>query len=198
MMRLYNLQSDILKAVNAFFGSAEFHNAVAEKFGITREYIYDGGIQKYLDGYEISPHPDIRLKAATWMININPSPLAHAINYHTHYMEFRDSRKYVEEFWRGNQSVERAWVPWKWAHTVREQKANNSIVIFSPADNTLHGVKARYDHLLTQRTQIYGNLWYRQSSSKANLTWESLDLLRNTEAIQAREDVGQGSRNVNY
>ena len=48
-----------------------------EKFGIEYQNCnIDGGIQKYLDGYELSPHPDIRLKAATFMVNINPDQKA--------------------------------------------------------------------------------------------------------------------------
>ena len=39
-----------------------------KKFNInTDSYRSDIGIQKFLDGYEISPHPDIRSKAITFM-----------------------------------------------------------------------------------------------------------------------------------
>ena len=49
----------------------------------------DTGIQKYLDGYEISPHPDLRKKVLTFMININTSEQAFKESYHTHYLEFK-------------------------------------------------------------------------------------------------------------
>ena len=51
-----------------------------------------------------------------------------------------------------------------------------SIVLFSPSNDTLHGVKADYNHLYTQRTQLYGNLWYKESSVDKTLEWEQLDL----------------------
>lgn len=47
---------------------------------------------------------------------------------------------------------------------------------FSPSDDTLHAVKARYDHLVAQRTQMYGNLWYeKQSLSKVR--FEHFDIV---------------------
>ncbi len=42
---------------------AAFRHCLAEKFRINEHTVfYDAGIQKYLDGYEISPHTDIRKK----------------------------------------------------------------------------------------------------------------------------------------
>ena len=142
----------------------------------TRLCISDGGIQKYLDGYEISPHPDTRKKAATFMVNINPSIESEENNHHTHYLKLKRSYAYVDEFWGGNENIDRAWVPWTWAETIKQQRKNNSIVLFSPSNDTLHGVKASYNHLETQRTQLYGNLWYKESKVDKALEWEQLDL----------------------
>ena len=83
------------------------------------------------------------------------------LDHHTHYMKFKKAYSYIEEFWEGNPDVDRAWVPWDWATTVKQQFKNNSIVLFSPSNSTLHSVKANYDHLITQRTQLYGNLWFK-------------------------------------
>ena len=85
-------------------------------------------------------------------------------------------KSYVKTFWEGNPSNNRVWLPWSWAETVKQQKKNNSIVLFSPSDESLHGVKADYDHLATQRTQLYGNLWYQGDSTVGALPWESLNL----------------------
>src|SRR6185369_4536536 len=64
----------ILREITDFFKSDVFLNAIAAKFGLSLEDTYpDLGLQKYLDGYEISPHPDVRKKAMTYMININPA-----------------------------------------------------------------------------------------------------------------------------
>lgn len=177
-LRLYQIQSDVLENLNRFIVSKEFNEAIAKKLGVIFEdCVVDGGIQKYLDGYEISPHPDVRRKAATYMININSSPASESLAFHTHYLKFKPEREYVQRFWQGNPDIDRAWVPWSWADTVKLQTANNSIVLFSPADDTLHAVKAKYDHFLTQRTQLYGNLWFKNVSVDDTREWEQLDIL---------------------
>jgi hypothetical protein len=202
-LRLFKFQSKILEELNKFLTSNEFNRAIAEKFRINFDGCkIDGGIQKYLDGYEISPHPDIRNKAATFMVNINPSVHSEESNHHTHYLKFKKSHAYVEEFWNGNADIDRCWVPWSWAETIKQQKKNNSIVLFSPDDDTLHGVKASYNHLVTQRTQLYGNLWYTTTKFERNLDWEQLDFSskvrtskRNTEIKNvASNDIG--ARNI--
>ena len=72
VVRLYP-KNELLVELNEFLASDSFNRAIAEKFGVDFDACdIDGGIQKYLDGYEISPHPDIRRKAATFMVNINP------------------------------------------------------------------------------------------------------------------------------
>ncbi|WP_425093362.1 hypothetical protein [Tropicimonas sp. S265A] len=177
-LRLYEPKSKIVKEVKDFVTGPEFNLAIAEKFNLDFGACkVDGGIQKYLDGYEISPHPDIRRKAATFMVNINPSEKSAAANHHTHYMAFRSERTYVRSFWEGNPKIDRCWVPWDWCDTKYQQTANNSIVIFAPADDTIHAVKASYDHLVTQRTQLYGNLWYKSVEIDKSLPWEQVDLL---------------------
>jgi hypothetical protein len=177
-LRLYSPSTRILTELKNFLEGDEFNRAIASKFDIDFDKCkVDGGIQKYLDGYEISPHADNRAKAATFMVNINPSPDSERMNHHTHYMKFKAERQYVRTFWEGNQSVERCWVPWDWTETVFQQVRNNSIVIFAPSNDSLHAVKADYNHLLTQRTQLYGNLWYKDPASPRLREWDKLDLL---------------------
>lgn len=50
------------------------------------------------------------------------------------------------------------------------------MVIFSPSNDTIHAVKAEYDHLATQRTQLYGNLWYKTPPSVTQSSWEEVNL----------------------
>jgi hypothetical protein len=177
VLRLYGPKSDVLLSLDEFLASEKFNRAIARKFDIEFEdCVIDGGIQKYLDGYEISPHPDIRKKAATFMVNINPSPLSESANHHTHYLKLNPEREYVKLFWEGNPEIERVWIPWSWTETVTQQRKNNSIVIFSPTNETLHGVKTDYDHFKTQRTQLYGNIWYKNNNTKYAIEWEKLDL----------------------
>ncbi len=165
----------IIEAVLDLLSSEEFWSTLARKFDIdigavTRE----AGIQKYLDGYEISPHPDIRRKALTFMTNINPSPDSERLEFHTSYLTFTPARKYVQDRWETDPTIERCWVPWDWCEVKAQQRRNNSFVAFSPSHNTLHAVKASYDHLATQRTQIYGNLW-QETASLPYPTWRDFD-----------------------
>ena len=146
---------------------------LAKKFHVdSAECHYDAGIQKYLDGYEISPHPDVRRKALTYMVNINPNPTSNSEQHHTSYLRFKPEWKFVEQYWVGNEKMDRCWVPWSWCEIVKQQTANNSLVAFSPKNDTLHAVKAGYDHLSHQRTQLYGNLWFEDCGTSATPRWE--------------------------
>jgi hypothetical protein len=165
----------ILGDIMQFFDAPQFWECAAAKFGIKlAETRIDTGLQKYLDGYEISPHPDIRKKALTFMININPARNSEDFEYHTHYLRFRPERDYIREFWSRHEHLDRCWVPWAWCETVKRQARNNSMVMFAPANDTLHAIKASYGHLATQRTQYYGNLWFKESPVQKGTTWRDL------------------------
>jgi hypothetical protein len=72
VVRLNTPDSEILRELKTFIASDSFNKALAQKFDVKLESCSkDAGIQKYLDGYEISPHPDVRKKALTFMVNIN-------------------------------------------------------------------------------------------------------------------------------
>lgn len=172
-LRLQSAKSTAIGLVQEFFNSPEFIDCLAEKFNLNaNECIYDSGVQKYLDGYEISPHPDVRRKALTYMVNINPSPTSSLNEHHTSYFHFKPQWNYVQEFWKGNENYDRCWVPWDWCDDKKQQRQNNSMVIFAPDNDTIHAVKANYDHLSFQRTQIYGNLWHKQLVKKPMPEWE--------------------------
>lgn len=173
VLRLMDAASNEVKSLQTFLQSPEFVKCLAEKFGFDpNECDYDAGIQKYLDGYEISPHPDIRRKALTYMVNINSNPNAADENHHTSYLAFQPQWKFVSEFWEGNEHIDRCWVPWDWCEVKKQQSKNNSLVIFAPSNNTLHSVKADYNHLAHQRTQLYGNLWHKKTAGKLMPKWE--------------------------
>ena len=199
-----------------FISSDAFVNCMAEKFEISLERCaYDCGIQKYLDGYEISPHPDVRKKALTYMVNINPNPKAEEADIHTRYLRFKKEWRYVQEYWSGRPDADRCWVPWDWCEVEKQQVANNSMVIFSPGSDTMHAVKANYDHLEYQRTQLYGNLWYKGKDVEIRPEWEDYVIaqrLRYTPkgrfeklagrvmarlGLQSKEMKGQSTANTN-
>ncbi|MDC2995046.1 hypothetical protein OAZ93_00520 [Prochlorococcus sp. AH-736-F09] len=183
VFRMQNSKDFIINQILEFINSKQLKQVLCNKFNIDFNDVYsEVGIQKYLNGYEISPHPDIKKKALTFMVNINPGIDSEKADFHTHYMSFIDSKKYIYDFWKYNQQFDRCWVPWEWCRTIKQQIKNNSIVIFQPSHKTLHAIKAKYNHLNTQRTQLYGNLWYEEksksypiSSSKIpQIPWEGL------------------------
>lgn len=176
VLRLAPPEGSIIQALDDFFKSDALKERLAVKFGLEDELLIDAGIQKYLQGYEISPHPDTRRKALTWMFNANPGANSEDTEIHTHYMKFVPEREYISSFWRENLDVDRCWVPWDWCTTEKQQRRNNSIVFFSPSDDTIHAVKADYDHLKTQRTQFYGNLWYKEDPMLLKPEFEDLDI----------------------
>jgi hypothetical protein len=184
-VRLVDPKSAILNQLLAFMASDAFEDVLAARFGLDQSNVRrDFGIQKYLDGYEISPHPDIRQKALTYMVNVNPSEASESADHHTHYLKFRPEFKYVQAYWEGNRDVNRCWVPWEWCESVKTQSANNSIVIFAPSDETMHGVKANYDHLVTQRTQLYGNLWYKELDVAPGPEWEDFTIFKSPAPVE--------------
>lgn len=196
VLRLTEPKSQVLIDLKEFISSIEFNSVLAEKFNVQIEKCtMDSGLQKYLDGYEISPHPDLRKKALTFMVNINSSPYSEKQNHHTHYMKFNKKYEYVNSFWQGNSDVERCWVPWDWCQTVKQQSKNNSIVVFAPSNDTIHAVKADYDHSRYQRTQIYGNLWYLDKASygfkrtEKRLDWWDIDLSNNKVETQPKNNI---------
>lgn len=175
VLRLKDIKSNLLTTINDYIKGEAFNRAIAYKFNINYDKCrIDSGIQKYLDGYEISPHADIRLKATTFMVNINPNAHSEKSDHHTHYMKFKNKYKSIQNYWETS-GTDRSWVPWDWCETVYTQSKNNSIVIFSPSNDTLHAVKASYNHLQTQRTQLYGNMWYYNNPSVGvKKSWEDL------------------------
>jgi hypothetical protein len=65
-------------------------------------------------------------------------------------------------------------VPWDWCTTKIKTNTNNSIVLFSPSNESLHAVKLDYNHLNFQRTQIYGNLWYNKTTPLYATTYKDI------------------------
>jgi len=215
VFRLADYDDPLLDDLTEIFSSYAFVDCICNKFGLDPETFeldfdkgdrsttgLDWGIQKYLDGYEISPHPDIRKKALTWMLNINSSSKSENLNHHTHYLELTDEKGYIQKYWKHNKDEDTCWLPWEWTETVKRQTANNSIVFFSPSHDTLHGVKAEYDHLKTQRTQLYGNLWYDDVDTKMAPEWDDFiiepkseqDIINRRKLSYLRERTGAVKR----
>jgi len=162
--RLYEYKNQFIRRLINFMNGPKFHNALREKFHISRSTKIISAIQKYLTNYEISPHPDIRSKALTYLLNINYDDEMEHQNIHTHLLEFKSTYEPVYEFWRTEKHFDRCWVPWSWCESRKIISKNNTLIIFRPNHDTLHAVKLDYDHTKKQRTQIYGNLMYSQGT----------------------------------
>lgn len=177
--RMMKPKSDFIQTLEAYLKSDVFMETLSDKFGIDYNKVrVEAGFQKYLSGYEISPHPDVRKKALTLMLNVNPHEDSEKWDHHTSYMSLIDERMYVQTFWQEKKAIDRCWVPWDWCKTVKEQRENNSLVIFAPGNDTLHAVKANYNDLKSQRTQFYANLWYVEDQGLERFNWEDFKSMK--------------------
>ena len=74
--------------------SDTFHSILRKKFNIKEATTVISAIQKNLNGYEISPHPDIRNKCLTYLLNINNNEMEQK-DCHTQLLEFKPKYKYI-------------------------------------------------------------------------------------------------------
>tara|TARA_R100001591_G_scaffold67014_1_gene76245 strand:- start:329 stop:1195 length:867 start_codon:yes stop_codon:yes gene_type:complete len=156
--RLTQYNNPLIKELVEYMNGMEFKDALVRKFDLKFETNIVTAIQKNLSHYEISPHPDVREKGLTYLLNINKDSSIDDEPVHTHLLKFKKEWEFIYDYWKTNLSENRCWVPWDWCDTAKMTNKNNSIVIFSPDVDTLHGVKLNYDHTKFQRTQLYGNL----------------------------------------
>lgn len=156
--RLHRHDTPLTEELVDYMNGAEFKKTLEDKFEITKENRIITAIQKNLSHYEISPHPDIREKALTYLLNINKDSTVDDFPIHTHLLKFKKEWEFIKEHWKTDFSQNTTWVPWEWCESIVNTNVNNSIVIFKPSVDTLHAVKMKYDHTKFQRTQLYGNL----------------------------------------
>lgn len=173
--RLNKFKSDFLKSVVEYLNGDDFHSILKSKFELNNPTNIITAYQKNLSKYEISPHPDTRRKALTYLININKDSSVDNEPVHTHLLEFKPEYEYVKEEWATKTQYDRCWVPWKWCNTVKTINKNNSIVLFAPSNDTLHAVKLDYDHTQYQRTQLYGNLMYPNAAHLPQRNYKQLE-----------------------
>tara|TARA_Y100000592_G_C5432210_1_gene298912 strand:+ start:381 stop:1232 length:852 start_codon:yes stop_codon:yes gene_type:complete len=156
--RLRRYDTKFTQELVEYLNGDEFKQALEEKFDITEDTRILTAIQKNLSHYEISPHPDIREKSLTYLININKDSSVDNEDIHTHLLQFKPEWKGILDFWKEDRTTNTTWVPWDWCETKVVTNKNNSLVMFRPSVDTLHAVRMKYDHTQFQRTQLYGNL----------------------------------------
>ena len=151
-------QNEFIKELTEYLNDKEFKQTLEEKFEIKKQTRIITAIQKNLSHYEISPHPDVREKQLTYLLNINKDDTVDNQPVHTNLLRFKPEWEYIKDYWKTNFEKNTTWVPWDWCETRFVTNKNNSIVLFKPSVDTLHAVKMIYDHTKFQRTQLYGNL----------------------------------------
>ena len=174
--RLKKYINPMIKEIVDYMGSEDFQKALSEKFNIKKETYAISAIQKNLSHYEISPHPDTRRKAMTYLLNINKDNKAEKLDIHTHLLKFKKSYDKVYRIWEEKNQFDRCWVPWEWCDTERMIRKNNTIVIFPTTNRSLHAVKLNYNHCDFQRTQIYGNLMYKDIKKVPQRNYKEVEL----------------------
>lgn len=173
--RLIQIQDKKIRQLRKFLNSQLFHDCLRTKFSLLNSTTIETEIQKYLTGYEITPHPDNRKKALTYLLNINTDKQAESLDIHTHLLSFTEEYQWVQQHWSTvTDNSDRCWVPWTWCKTEKIINKNNSLIMFAPNNNTLHSAKLDYDHLPFQRTQFYGNLWYTNSRVYQQMSYQEL------------------------
>ena len=174
--RIDSYRSNFIKELISYLNSGEFKKILEDKFGIKEETNIITAVQKNLSKYEISPHPDVREKALTYLLNINKNSDIDQEQVHTHLLKFKKQWEFIYDYWKTYLQENRCWVPWDWCTTEKVINKNNSIVLFAPNVDTLHGIKLDYDHTKFQRTQIYGNLMYNKKVIP-QMSWKKLEKL---------------------
>ena len=128
------------------------------------------------------------------MLNVNSNPNSEKEFHHAHFCNFKPHMNYVQEYWKGNKHADRSWVPWDWCETKFLHNINNSITLFSPDDDTMHGVKAKYNHFKFQRTQFYGNFWYKTEILKFKPNWQDFIIKASKEERTSKKDTKRINR----
>ena len=176
--RLREYENPFIASLVEYLNGKEFKTTLETKFNIKSQTRIITAIQKNLSHYEISPHPDVREKALTYLLNINKDESVDKAQVHTHLLKFKEEWSFIPEYWRTNLQKNRCWVPWEWCETSKICNKNNSIVLFAPGVDTLHAIKMQYDHNKFQRTQLYGNLM-RVGNVIPQMNWTELRDIKN-------------------
>jgi hypothetical protein len=181
--RLKGTNNEFINKLVRYMKGSEFKSALQTKFEITKPTKIVTAIQKNLSHYEISPHPDIREKALTYLLNINKDSSVDDKPVHTHLLRFKDEWNFIKKYWERGSALtkNRCWVPWDWCETAVTTNKNNSFVLFSPSNDTLHAAKMKYDHNKFQRTQLYGNLMYSTGGVAKSMNYKHLEKMREKE-----------------
>ena len=117
--RLKKYNNEKIEGLIGFLSGPEFKGALEKKFNIKNETTIITAIQKYLTKYEISPHPEIRQKALTYLLNINKDDSCENYPIHTHLLRYNDDYEKIYDYWLEYPLIDRCWVPWDWCDSIK-------------------------------------------------------------------------------
>lgn len=122
---------------------------------------------KDLNGYEISPHPDVSGKLVTYQLNLAPDNLLAEYNLATRLLKLRP--EYTDEIEKLAKTRARPWGLWEWFdETSSVPFIGNTFFAFPPTNDTYHAVKLEeYPEKIQQRTMIRGFILSNELLKKA-------------------------------
>lgn len=144
--------------LNTILDSDEFKQTLMKKLNIPTNIdgwnVYQ--INKDLNGYEISPHPDITGKVITYQLNLSNTDILNNFDLGTKFHIIKpEYLKYINEL---SKQRKRPWGKWEWFNegkSIPYQK--NTFMAFAPSDISYHSVKLEnYPQQKHQRTMLRG------------------------------------------
>jgi hypothetical protein len=170
-------QETLLDELLYILKSDDFWDMLIKKVKVKHsDYTRYVAYTKYLDGHEISPHTDSRHKPLTFLLNMNPPHLRLEKKNHTALMKLRKEYNYIIDYWKHNKNVDRCWLPWQWAKVYNYHSANNSLLVIPATNKSFHSIKLEYNHLIAQRSLIYGSIWNTKEKVYDCPLWQDLQI----------------------
>ena len=147
--------SSLMKEFDSFLISREFIETICEKLNASSEgwnlYEYN----KDLNGYEISPHPDVTGKLVTYQINFSDENLKF-YNLSTRLHSIKEEAK--QKIAKLSSFRLRPWGEWHWFDVAKQiHFRKNNFFAFAPSSTSYHSVKLEnYPENIEQRTMLRG------------------------------------------
>ncbi len=158
---VYALKEDYHKnnvKLNKVLNSEDFKKVLFKKLNIPKNIdgwnVYQ--INKDLNGYEISPHPDITGKVITYQINLSNTDILDNYDLSTKFHTIKpECLKYIKEL---SKKKLRPWGKWEWFDKGKSiTYTQNTFMAFAPSDISYHSVKLEnYPQEKYQRTMLRG------------------------------------------
>ena len=180
---VYSLKDEYLNnniELNTILSSKDFKQVLFKKLNISKNIdgwnVYQ--INKDLNGYEISPHPDITGKVITYQINLSNTNILDNYELGTKFHTIKpECLKFIKEL---SKKKTRPWGKWEWFDKGKSiPYKQNTFMAFAPSDISYHSVKLEnYPQEKYQRTMLRGFIAdSRLLNKKPKSQWTSGNLV---------------------